>query len=125
MNQIMRICMKLSSDSRRMLVDEMHSQMSARKLSFTRLAQISGVDQSQISRVLAGDFKSVSHNVMQICMNLGIDPLRFVRPTREDEAARRRIMDSALAVWDGTPEGADLLVSVLGGMAALRGARRR
>jgi hypothetical protein len=62
---------------------------------------------------------------MQICITLGIDPLRFVGSSRDDEAAKRRIIDSALAVWDGTPEGADLLVSVLGGMAAMRSARRK
>jgi transcriptional regulator with XRE-family HTH domain len=122
---IMHICMKLASESKRMLVVEIRSQLDARRLGTREFAQACGVDQSQISRVLAGNFKSVSHNVMQICINLGIDPARFLRPTREDESARRRIMDSALAVWDGTPEGADLLVSVLGGMAALRGTRRR
>lgn len=38
---------------------------------------------------------------------------------------RRRIMESALAVWDGTPEGADLLVSILAGIAAMRETRRK
>jgi hypothetical protein len=121
----MHICMKLASESKRMLVSEIRAQMGARQLRVTHLSLVCGVDQSQISRVLGGDFKSLSHNVMQICNNLGIDPMRFVRPAHQDDDARRRIMDSALAVWDGTPEGADLLVSVLGGMAALRGARRK
>jgi hypothetical protein len=86
---------------------------------------ICNVDQSQISRVLAGDFKGVSQNIMQICMSLGIDPARPLRPAQQDDDARQRIMESALAVWDGTLEGADLLVSVLGGMAALQRGRRR
>ncbi|MET4331026.1 transcriptional regulator with XRE-family HTH domain [Bradyrhizobium sp. i1.15.2] len=115
--------MKLASESKRALVGEIQARMEARKLVTTQFAQSCGVDQSQISRVLAGDFKGVSHNVMQICIHLGIDPMRFFVPSREDEFAKKRIMESALAVWDGTPEDADLLVSVLGGMAAMRSAR--
>ena len=117
--------MKLASESRRLLVTEIRAQIVARRLSLTKLANDCGVDQSQISRVLAGDFKRLSHNVMQICINLGIDPLRFVEPSRPDEDVKRRITDSALAVWDGTLEGADLLVSILGGMAAMRLGRRK
>ena len=121
----MQICMKLASESKRALVAEIRTQMAARKLLTTELSQISGVDQGQISRVLAADFKRVSQNIMQICIHLGIDPLRFFAASHEDEFAKKRIMESALAVWDGTPEDADLLVSVLGGMAAMRNAPRK
>jgi DNA-binding Xre family transcriptional regulator len=121
----MQICMKLASASKRVLVAEIRSRMSARKLNASQLAQICTVDQSQISRVLAGDFKGVSQNIMQICMHLGIDPARPLRLTPADDAARQRITESALAIWDGTPESVDLLVSVLGGMAALQRGRRR
>ncbi len=121
----MQICMKLTSESKRMLVAELRAQMDARKFDIKHLSTECNVDQSQISRVLARNFKGISHNIMQICITLGIDPIRFVIPSREDEASKRRVMDSALAVWDGTPEGADLLVSVLGAMAAMRGARRK
>lgn len=121
----MQICMKLASESKRMLVAEIRAQMDARKLVVSRLAEACGVDQSQISRILTGNFKGLSHNIMQICISLGIDPLRFVVSSREDEATKKRIIDSALAVWDGTQEGADILVSVLGGMAAMRSARRK
>lgn len=121
----MQICMKLASESKRTLVAEIRAQMDARKLGTTQLARICRVDQSQISRVMAADFKGMSQNVMQICIHLGIDPMRFFVPSREDEFAKKRIMESALAVWDGTPEDADLLVSVLGGMAAMRSARRK
>ncbi|MBR1225223.1 hypothetical protein JQ600_09865 [Bradyrhizobium sp. AUGA SZCCT0176] len=117
--------MKLASESKRALVGEIRAQMDARKLGMSQLADGCGVDQSQVSRVMAEDFKGMSHNIMQICIHLGIDPLRFFSPSRTDEIAKKRIVDSALAVWDGTPEDAELLVSVLGGMAAMRGARRK
>jgi hypothetical protein len=121
----MQICMKLASASKRTLVAEIRSRMSALSLNASQLAQICTVDQSQISRVLAGDFKGLSQNIMQICMHLDIDPVRPLRSAPEDDAARQRITESALSMWDGTPEGADLLVSVLGGMAALQKGRRR
>jgi DNA-binding Xre family transcriptional regulator len=116
----MHICMQLASTSKRVLVAEIRSRMNARRLNTSQLSQICAVDQSQISRVLAGDFKGISQNIMQICICLGIDPARPLRPAPEDDAARQRITESALAMWDGTPEGADLLVSVFGGMAALQ-----
>ncbi|MGY3495937.1 hypothetical protein [Bradyrhizobium sp. USDA 4502] len=116
--------MKLASETKRMLVAEIRDRMDARKLNPTRFAKDCGVDQSQISRVLAEDFRGLSHNILQICINLGIDPLRFVVPMKEDEIAKRRIMESALAAWDGTAQDADLLVSVLSGIAAMRGMRR-
>lgn len=121
----MQICMKLASESKRLLVAEMRAQMDARRMGVSQLGRYCGVDQSQVTRILARDFKGISHNVMQICISLGIDPLRFVGPVREDEVAKRRITDSALAVWDGTPEGADLLVSILGAIAAMRATRRK
>lgn len=125
MSIYMQICMKLASESKRALVDEIRDQMSARRLSASDLASISGVNQGQVSRILAQDFTAVSHNVLQICIELGIDPLRFVGRVHGDEDAKKRVVDSALSVWDGTAEDADLLVAVLGGMAALRGAKRR
>jgi hypothetical protein len=120
----MQIFMRLASETKRMLLAEIRAQMSARRLSVSEVAMLCDVDQSQVSRVLAGDFKRISHNVMQICMNIGIDPVRFVGTVHGDDV-RRRIADSALAVWDGTPEGADLLISILGGMAAMRAGRRK
>ena len=121
----MQICMKLASESKRVLVTEIRSRMTARRWNASQLSRACSVDQSQVSRVLAGEFKGISHNIMQICNSLGIDPASPLRPAPENDAARRRITESALAVWDGTPEGADLLVSVLGGMAALQKGRRR
>jgi hypothetical protein len=121
----MQICMKLASEAKRALSAEIRAQMDGRMLNSSQLANQCGVDQSQISRVLAGDFKGVSHNLMQICISLGIDPLRFVVPSRVDEMAKRRIMESALAIWDGTAEGAELLVSIFAGMAAMRATRRK
>lgn len=121
----MQICMRLASESKRALVGEIRSRMNARRLNETQLAAICGVDQSQVSRVLAGNFKVISQNIMQICIALSIDPVRPLRLLPENDAARQRIVECALAVWDGTVEGADLLVSVLGGMAALSGTRKR
>ncbi|RXH28935.1 hypothetical protein XH99_14085 [Bradyrhizobium nanningense] len=121
----MQIWMKLASESKRELVDEIRKQMKARQLSASDLALVSGVNQGQVSRILARDFKVVSQNVLQICINLRIDPSRFVGRVHGDEDAKKRIVDSALSVWDGTAEDADLLVAVLGGMAALRNAKRR
>lgn len=117
--------MKLASDSKKALLEEIQAQMNARRVSATDVSRSCGVDQSQVSRILTGDFKRMSQNVMQICNNLGIDPGRFVGSLPGDEDTRRRIADSALSVWDGTPDGAELLISIFGGMAAMRSGRRK
>jgi hypothetical protein len=121
----MHICMKLTSELKRALIAEIRSRMIAQSLNSNNLAKVCAVDQSQISRVLRGEFKGISQNIMQVCIYLGIDMAGLLRSIPEDAAARQRITESALAVWDGTPGGAELLVSVLGGMAALRRGRRR
>ena len=123
--RIMQICMKLASDSKKELLEEIQAQINARRISPSETARLCGVDQSQLSRILTGDFKRISHNIMQICNYLGIDPGRFVGSLPGDEDTRRRIADSALSVWDGTPEGAELLISIFGGMAAMRSGRRK
>lgn len=116
----MQNCMKLSNDCRGKLIDEIRAGMAVRRLSLSEISHGSGVDQSQVSRILSGKFTRLSQNIMQICKYLDMDVLGFVGPAEADEIARRRIASSALALWDGTPQGAEILVTILNGMAAMR-----
>jgi len=83
------------------------------------LARKAGVHQSQVSRMLAKDFKTMSHNVMQVCITLRIPLPALVRSDGSD-ADRERIIDSAIAVWNGTSADADVLVQLFAQNARLR-----
>lgn len=96
--------------------------MKERGWTLTRLARITGVHQSQLSRILLGDFKSFGSSAMQICkaLDLGATPSRADRD-------REAIIDSALAIWDGSTKDREDVVQLLNQIAKMRrsaGARR-
>jgi predicted transcriptional regulator len=98
--------------------------MEQRGLNISALAAHTGVHQSQISRIIAGDFKTFSSNIIKICMTLEIEPRNYYEDTRVDED-RRQIANSAIAIWDGTRQDAGVVVSLLREIAKLRKQDRR
>jgi hypothetical protein len=63
---------------------------------------------SQLSRILAGEFKTFSSNVIKICMTLEMDPNAYYAGSRDD-ADRQQIANSALSIWDGTHPDAEFV----------------
>lgn len=49
------------------------ARMKSRRLSQTALGRASGVDQSQVSKICAGQFKRSGANVRKICRALGLE----------------------------------------------------
>src|SRR5712691_5076656 len=102
----MLICMKLP----RKLIEDLTRNMAAardkKELSNAEISRISEVHPSQVGRICSGDFKTLSHNVVQICNTLGVElpaPLSFSEAT---DPAWQRVERSVRKLWDGTPEGA-------------------
>jgi hypothetical protein len=50
---------------------------------------------------------------MQICMSLGLRVDDYVTPTASSNVDRERILEAALSAWDGSPEDARALSSLL------------
>ncbi len=111
--------MRLTSRQIEDIVDEIDRRRAGQGLSASELARKAGVHQSQVSRVLAKDFKTLIQNVMQICITLGM-PLHAVGRFEVSDVDRERIIDSAIAVWNGTSADAEALVALFDQIARLR-----
>jgi transcriptional regulator with XRE-family HTH domain len=99
-------------------------------LTNAQIAATTKVDASQVSRILSGEFRTISGSVVRICKALGVDPspagrgagrraAAAAKRTRE-EAAWSRLESSMRHVWDHTPEGADRLARILDTIAEVR-----
>jgi len=89
------------------------------KLSQADLAQMANVHASQVSRICAGQFKTFSANVVQICNILKVKIPRLDEEEKMDtEWAKAHA--SLRRIWDQTPEGAATIRRVLDAIADLR-----
>jgi DNA-binding Xre family transcriptional regulator len=116
--------MKLTSDGKRNFLADLGRQMEQRDWNISTLATNTGIHQSQISRIVAGDFKTFSSNIIKICMKLEMEPRNYYEDTRVDED-RRQIANSAISIWDGTRQDVGVVVSLLKEIAKLRKQDRR
>jgi hypothetical protein len=111
--------MKMTSDAKRIFIADLNRYMKRNSVGVSKLASITGVNQAQVSRLVAGDFKTLSSNVMKICMELGFNVTKYQFAASYDEV-RSRIAESAIAIWDGTPEDAEVVCSLLREVGRLR-----
>lgn len=95
-----------------------------RNLSYADLAKMARVHASQVSRICAGEFKTFSNNVVQICRILKIRVPRLEEESEMDtEWAKTHA--SLRRIWDETPEGAATIRRVLDAIADLRASPSR
>jgi transcriptional regulator with XRE-family HTH domain len=115
----MQICMRATSHDKGVFLKESRKRLKERGWNLTDLARTTGVHQSQLSRILSGDFKSFSSAVMQICkaLDLGATP-------SEADRDRKAIVDSALAIWDGSTKDREDVVQLLKQIAKIRKSTR-
>ncbi len=113
--------MKLTSEEKRAFIADLRLSLEQRGWTVSELARRSGVTQGQASRIAAGEFKTFSSSVITICISLGMEAEAYCGKSRhtknEDE---RHIANSALAIWNGTHQDADVIVSLLREIAKLR-----
>jgi hypothetical protein len=121
----MQICMKATAEQLSDIKGRIEKASAATSLSLTEIGRISRVHPSQVSRICRGDFKTISHNVVQVCRALGLK-LESVaaRSTRKD-ASWSKLEASVRSIWDQTPEGAEKIARVLRTIGELRPPRRR
>ncbi|MGH8668347.1 MAG: hypothetical protein ACREUN_08150 [Burkholderiales bacterium] len=90
----------------------------ARRSSTMDICARTGIHQSQVSRLLRGQFRRVSQNVRKL---LEYKPGRA--KARPPSQAKEAVVRAALKTWDETPEGAQALVRLLRSVDAIRRAR--
>ena len=87
--------------------------------SLADLARQAGVHPSQVGRIVAGNFKTYSANVVQICTVLGVKvPRLSLDATMEVEWDRAHA--SMRRIWNETPEGAVVIRRMLDAIADLQ-----
>lgn len=111
--------MKLTTLGKQLFLADLAHRMRERRWSISRLAREASVHQSQVSRIVSGNFKTFGSNVIKICITLGMELSDYYAETRADED-RRQIADSALSIWDGTHRDTGVVVSLLQEIAKLR-----
>jgi hypothetical protein len=116
----MQICMKMTSQGQKLFLRDVAARLSADGVSALALAKKSKIHQSQVSRIMAGKFKTVSSNVMKICIVLGLKVDDYLTPASSSSADRERIQEAALAAWDGSPEDARALSFLLRTLSGFR-----
>jgi hypothetical protein len=119
----MQICMKITSREKQLFLAQLRQYMRERGWNISRLAGESGVNQSQVSRILAGNFKTFGSNIRQLCITIDADPAAYYSGTRT-EKDRQRIANSAISIWDGTHRDAEVVIALLREIAKLRKTRR-
>jgi transcriptional regulator with XRE-family HTH domain len=87
----------------------------SRRARTIELAAATGIHQSQVSRLLRGQFRRVSPNVRKL---LDYRPGAAKAPAGEE--AKQAVIRAALRTWDETPEGARALVKLLRSVEDLR-----
>lgn len=89
-----------------------------------RVAADTRIHQSQVSRLLRGQFKRVSSNVRKL-VAYASTPQRERASTEPAPDAKAAVIRAALNTWDTTPEGAKALVRLLRSVRAMREAQPR
>jgi len=88
------------------------------RASTVRIATDTGIHQSQVSRLLRGQFQRISPNVRVLVAYAAQAKAR--RPQAPAPAAKAAVIKAALRTWDATPEGARALVRLLRSVRELR-----
>jgi len=88
-------------------------------LTNAEIGRISQVHPSQVGRICAGNFKTFSHNVVQICKVLDIK-VPQLEPRQSAMAPEwAQAISSMRRIWDETPEGAQTIKRMLDAIADL------
>ncbi|WP_415014851.1 helix-turn-helix domain-containing protein [Brevundimonas sp.] len=116
----MQIHMNVTLESRRALVAELTKCRAHLGLTYADIARETGVDPAQVSRICRGEFKTLSANVMQICMFLGVPEPHHTLPGMDVNQHRRRLEAGVLEMWDRTPQDAERILRLLRQLTELR-----
>jgi transcriptional regulator with XRE-family HTH domain len=105
-----------------LIIAALRDRVAKRGLTQLELAEHSGVSQSQISRILSGQYCRESANVQRLCdyakqaLNIQVQP----------SSVALGVLNSAInETWDGTDEHAEALARVIRSLSALHPPHRR
>jgi transcriptional regulator with XRE-family HTH domain len=97
------------------VISRLAQRVATRQLTQEEIAQATGVDQSQVSRILAGRARRRSRNVEKLCRYA----LAMGAPS-PTVSGRHDIEQAMSTLWDGSARHARALAEVLGSMARMQ-----
>ena len=122
MKSYMLICMKATEEELAALKEEIAGAFGSRCLRKVEIGRLARVDPSQVGRIVQGDFKTISGNVVQVCKVLGLKIETVTTPAGERDLAWTKLESSVRRLWDDSPQGADRIATMLDTIAELRSA---
>ena len=104
--------MKLSrveiEDVRRRL----RSALKKQRLTVSEVGRLAGVHPSQVGRICRGEFRTMSHNVVQVCRVLGLEPT-VAKPATESDAAWALLERNLQKLWEDSPDRAKQMARLM------------
>ena len=114
----MQFCMKLSKAEIEEVRQRLRSAVKKQRLTATEIGRLAGVHPSQVGRICRGEFRTLSHNVVQVCRVLGLDPA-VARPATQLDAAWAQLERDLQKLWEESPDRAKEIAKLLDAMAKL------
>ena len=112
--------MKLDQTTSLKLKSQLWTLYSESGLSFSEVGRAAGVHPSQVSRICRGGFRTLSHNVVQVCKALGLELETVKIEAPAVSILRQQLENSVLEIWDQTPEDAERIARFLRQLLDLR-----
>lgn len=108
----MLICMKLSREEIGDLRQRLHFALKKQRLTAAEIGRLAGVHPSQVGRICRGEFRTMSHNVVEICRVLGLDP-SAARPATKRDAAWAQVERNLRELWEESPDRARRMTKLM------------
>lgn len=98
---------------------ELKKAFERKELSYAAIAAAADVHPSQVSRICRGEFRTLSHNVAQVCMALGLDMSAY--PVTGKTAGLESQLEQRLhKIWKRKPTVGRRLLRLLGDLETLK-----
>lgn len=102
-------CMQIAKSEIALLLARLGQAVAKGNITQSEVARLTGVHQSQVSRILAGQTRRYSPNVIRLC--------RFAESLHSyckvDPASSTTLMEALRVVWDGSDSHAQAIANVV------------
>lgn len=96
----------------------LRSALEKQRLTVTEIGRLARVHPSQVGRICRGEFRTMSHNVMEVCRVLGVDPAG-ARPSTKSDATWALLERDLRTLWEESPDRARQLARAMDAMTKL------
>ena len=88
----------------------LRSAVKKQQLTVTEIGRLASVHPSQVGRICRGEFRTMSHNVVEVCRVLGLDPVAG-KPAGKEAAAWAGLERDLEKLWEESPDRARQMAS--------------